>query len=87
PRAIKVASTARINIYGSHLTGDIKLGDGLRLIKVIEQNADKVVLEVEAKPGSKNGVRSVVVGSAQVTDALAIYDKIDHLSIEPDTAM
>lgn len=87
PKAIKAGSTKKVTIYGADLSGKVNLGQGLTVTHVVEESSDKVVVEVIADVGAKDGIRRVDVGDVTAERGIAVYNKIDYVSIEPDSAM
>jgi quinohemoprotein amine dehydrogenase len=84
PAALRAGSTQQLAIHGANLAGDVALGPDLQVVKLLSRDADKVVLEVAARAGAKDGVRSVRVGQAQLAGGLALYRKVDYLKVEPE---
>ncbi|WP_256675664.1 quinohemoprotein amine dehydrogenase subunit alpha [Pseudomonas sp. R5(2019)] len=87
PSAIKAGTTREVTLYGTHLNGGVQLGNGLSVKRVVSASADKVVVEIAAHASASDGMRSVEIGAAHGGAGLAVYRKIDFLSIEPDAAM
>jgi quinohemoprotein amine dehydrogenase len=87
PSYIKAGATQHVELYGSNLSGDVTLGDGVEVLKVIENTPGKVVVEARAAADAKDGVRTVSVGSSQLEKGLALYQQVDFIAIEPDHAM
>jgi quinohemoprotein amine dehydrogenase len=87
PSALRAGTTQQVTIHGVNLDGDVHLGDDLRLLKVVERQRDKVVLEVEARAGAKDGMRSVRVGQAVLAAGLTMYRKVDYVKVEPEHAV
>lgn len=87
PSYIRAGTTQRVSLFGSNLSGDVELGSGLEVVKVIERSANKLVLEVRADSGVHAGVRELTVGDARLKRGLALYQQVDFLQIEPGEAM
>lgn len=87
PAALRAGSTQQLAIHGANLAGDVVLGPDLRVVKVVSRDADKVVLEVAARAGARDGRRSVRVGEAQLAGGLSVYRKLDYLKVEPEHPM
>ncbi len=87
PSYIKAGTTQQVTLYGSNLSGDVSLGEGVEVLKVVERGTGKLVVEARAAAGAKDGVRAVKVGDSQLDKGLALYQKLDYISIEPDQAM
>lgn len=87
PSMIKAGGRQQLTINGVGLSGDIQLGGGLSVVKVLSRSGEKVVLEVEATAGAPEGVKSVKIGSASVANGIAVYQKIDYLKVSPGNPM
>ncbi|SDR77760.1 quinohemoprotein amine dehydrogenase [Halopseudomonas litoralis] len=87
PSHIRAGTMQRVTLYGNNLSGDINLGSGIEVVKVIERSADKVIIEARAAAGAEEGMRAVGVGKAGLEQSLALYQKVDFLKIEPGEAM
>jgi quinohemoprotein amine dehydrogenase len=84
PAALRAGTTQQLTLHGVNLDGEIQLGPDLQLIKVLERQRDKVVLEVSARAGAKEGVRRVRVGQAELAAGLPLYRKVDYVKVEPE---
>ena len=87
PSHIKAGATQRVELYGSNLSGDVNLGSGIEVLKVIESTPGKVVVEARAAADAEVGARTVSIGKSQLEKGLALYQKVDFIAIEPDQAM
>ncbi len=87
PAYIKAGTTQKISLFGNNLSGDVDLGDGIKVVKVLEQTPGKVVVEAQATGDASDGVRVISVGKSSLEQGFALYHKVDYLSIEPDKAM
>ena len=88
PKTVRRGSVARIDIYGANLSaGDIKLGDGVSIDKVVSATTDHVTIEVRVTPDARIGKRDIQAGPARLLEALTIYDKADYIRIEPEKAL
>ncbi|CAI07356.1 quinohemoprotein amine dehydrogenase, 60 kDa subunit [Aromatoleum aromaticum EbN1] len=87
PQMLRAGSRARIAINGVGLDGEVDLGNGVKVAKVLERSADRVVVEVEVAKDAASGSRAVKVGSAGTGDALKIYQQIDYVKITPEHPM
>ncbi|WP_244860930.1 quinohemoprotein amine dehydrogenase subunit alpha [Aromatoleum petrolei] len=87
PAMLRAGSRARIAINGVGLNGDVDLGNGVKVAKVLERSADRVVAEVEVEKDAASGSRAVKVGSAAGSDVVKIYRQIDYVKIIPEHPM
>ncbi|KLE08597.1 quinohemoprotein amine dehydrogenase subunit alpha [Aliarcobacter butzleri] len=87
PTSLKSGATENLTIIGSNLTKDIKLSEGLKINKIVEQSSNKLVLDVTAS--SKYSVKQIdfTINSKKFDKQFTVYKKIDALSITPDYAI
>lgn len=84
PAALRAGSTQQLAIHGVNLDGDVQLGADLQVLKVIERQRDKLVLEVAVRTAAKDGPRTVRVGQAVLAAGLPVYRKVDYVKVEPE---
>lgn len=87
PNHLQTGQTSQIQIQGRGLQGDVLLGEGLTLERVINRSAESILIEVSARPDAAPGVRTLQVGAAQISDALTLYQQVDHIQVEPAYAV
>lgn len=87
PSYIKSGATQRISLYGNNLSGDVDLGTGIKVVRLVEKTPGKIVVEAKASGDAADGVRAISVGKSRLEQGVALYHKVDYLSIEPDKAM
>lgn len=87
PAMIKAGQRQRLTVIGSGLAGNVELGGGVAVTKVISASANKIVVEVEAKSGAGEGSVPVKVGAAALANALTVYRKIDYVLVSPGNPM
>jgi quinohemoprotein amine dehydrogenase len=90
--ALQSPSKSTVKIYGGSLpaslkAGDIDLGNGVTVTKVVSVTPGLATVEVAVAPGLPVGMHDLSVGRASVKDALAVYDKIAYIQVEPDAQM
>jgi quinohemoprotein amine dehydrogenase len=83
PARLKAGARQTIAIHGSGLAGEVSLGDGVRVLRVVSRSPETVVVEAQAAAKAVTGMRPVKVGNAGLDSALAVYRRIDALRIEP----
>ena len=86
PAYLKSGESATIAIHGSGLSGDVSLGEGVEIVKLVNQDAQTVVVEAKAA-AEASGARTVKVGEAQAEDLFTVYPQIDSVRVEPDYAI
>lgn len=67
--------------------GDIKLGPGLHVAKVVSVKPSEISLLVTADAKLNSGRRSVSVRGQTAPNAFAAYEKIDYIKVSSDTAL
>ncbi len=87
PAMLRAGTRTRLAINGVGLDGDVQVGPGVKVLKVVERSADRVVVEVEAAKDAASGPREVKVGTARAADALTLYRQIDYVKITPEHPM
>ncbi len=87
PGHLKAGTRQQLTIHGVGLAGDVSLGAGTRVVKVVKRSADSVTVEVEADAKAGAGLRSVKVGRVEMPEALSLYRQVDYVRIHPEHAM
>jgi quinohemoprotein amine dehydrogenase len=87
PAHIRRGESATLTLSGSHLAGEPALGNGIMVQKVVSRDADRLVLEVIAKPAASVGSLDVSVGKATLFGGLTVYDRVDRLEVSPAYAV
>jgi quinohemoprotein amine dehydrogenase len=90
--ALKSPSKGTVRIYGGSLpsalkAADIDLGRGVTVTKVTSVTPSLATVEVDVAAGLPVGMHDLAIGRASVKDALAVYDKIAYIEVEPDAQM
>lgn len=83
PEYIRAGSKQTLTLVGSDLGNKLMLGDGLKVVKELYRDANKVVVEVQADKAAKPGNRMVKAGKANGA-SINVYDQIDSLKVVPD---
>lgn len=83
PSYLRSATSATLTILGSNFADDdgVSLGDGVKVLKVVSRDADRIVVVAEARGDA--GMRDVKVGGARGEALLAIYDKVARVALNP----
>jgi quinohemoprotein amine dehydrogenase len=87
PPYLKRGETANLIIHGTGLQGDVDLGAGITVGKVLYSSAAAIAVEATAAEDAANGGRSVKVGETAADDLLTVYDQINSVKVEPDYAI
>jgi quinohemoprotein amine dehydrogenase len=85
PGHLRTGETATLTLVGSELSGDIGLGDGIRVLEEVARSADRITVRVQAE--GEPGRRDVRVGDARGTELLTVYDTISRLEVQPENAV
>ncbi|HUO32755.1 MAG TPA: quinohemoprotein amine dehydrogenase subunit alpha [Bryobacteraceae bacterium] len=90
--ALQSPSKATVKIYGANLpatlkAGDVDFGNGVKVTKVVSVTGSLATVDVEVAQGLLVGMHDLAIGRASVKDALAVYDKIAYIQVEPDAQM
>jgi quinohemoprotein amine dehydrogenase len=93
PRAIQAGAAAReIRIHGANLPATltaaaIDLGPGVRVERVVNAAPDVVTLLVRADSATPTGARDVFLAGTGLRGALAVYDSVSRIKVEPQAGM
>lgn len=87
PAMLRAGTRTKLAINGVGLDGDLDLGSGVKVVKVVDRSAERVVVEVEVAKDASSGSRAVKVGAVGAADALKIYRQIDYVKITPEHPM
>ncbi|CAA7611365.1 Quinohemoprotein amine dehydrogenase subunit alpha [Candidatus Terasakiella magnetica] len=87
PAYLKAGETRRITIAGSGLGGTVSLGADVRIDKIETATAETVTVIASAQAKAKPGLRDVAVGTAKASGALAVYDAVSSVRVEPETML
>jgi len=83
PSHIKKGATTTLTITGSGLSSSLTLPPSIVINKVIDQNANRLIVNVTAKADAPNGYVNIKVGEAQLAGKLAIYKQVNALEVVP----
>lgn len=89
---LKSPSSAQVHVYGANLPNDIKaeeidFGPGVKVKRIVSSKADDVIVEVDVAEGAANGYRDISIRRYFAPRAIAVYDKVDYIKIDPDAGM
>ncbi len=93
PAALKTKTAGiQVHIYGANLPGDIKreeidLGPGVTVKRVLSVKSDDVAVEVDVADGAANGYRDISLRRHFASRAVAVFDKIDYIKVNPEAGM
>jgi quinohemoprotein amine dehydrogenase len=93
PVGLKTKTTGlQVHIYGANLPGDIKreeidFGPGVTVQRVVSAKSDDVTVEVDVADGAANGNRDISIRRYFAARAVAVFDKVDYIKVNPDAGM
>ncbi len=93
PFALRRGGGARqVTVFGAGLpanlaAGRLDLGPGVTVRRVVSASPERAVLEVEVAADARVGRRDAYLGGATLTDALAVYDRVDAIRVVPELGL
>jgi quinohemoprotein amine dehydrogenase len=90
--ALQSPSKNTVKIYGGNLPAslkpaDIDLGNGVMVTKVVSATPTLATVDVEVAKGLPVGMHDLAIGRTSAKEALAVYDKIAYIQVEPEAHM
>jgi len=91
--SLKSPSTGeQVKVFGGNLPTDVKIedldfGPGIKVKRIISAASDAISVEVEVAEGAALGKRDIAVRRSFATGAVTVYDKIDYIKVNPDSAL
>lgn len=83
PAYLKAGESAKIAIHGVGLAGEVSLGDGVKVDKVVSSDPDTVVVQASAAADAAVGARPVKVGGTGADGLFTVYHQIAKVTVEP----
>ncbi|MDT0502530.1 MULTISPECIES: quinohemoprotein amine dehydrogenase subunit alpha [unclassified Halomonas] len=87
PGYLRLGDSGEVTLIGQHLSGEVSLGEGVRVEEVLERSDDRIRMRISAAPEGSPGARDVTVGEATGDSILAVYDCLARLEVEPTNAL
>jgi quinohemoprotein amine dehydrogenase len=87
PAYIKAGSKATLSISGTGLEGDINLGQGIKVKRILSKDKNRIVAQVKASKRAREGSRTVQVGDAVLDNNFTVYRKIAAIKVVPESAI
>ena len=93
PRALPAGATGlEIRVSGANLPSDValedvNLGPGVRLLSLDAIDSSHWSITVDVEEGAPPGNRDLSFGSYLETDAVAVFDRVDYVKVEPEQAL
>jgi quinohemoprotein amine dehydrogenase len=91
--SLKIGSNAnRIRLIGEGFPSqlapaDLDFGPGVAVKRVVSNSTAEIVAELDVAPSAPLGNHDVRFRHSVLAGALAIYDRIDYIQVEPDSTM
>lgn len=82
PEFIRAGSTEQLTLVGTGIGKQINLGDGIKVVKELYRDDNKVVVEVTAIESANPGQRQVKAGKANGA-TLNVFDQIGSVRVVP----
>ncbi len=87
PSSLRIGAETKLAIVGLNLTGEVRLGDGVKIVRIVSSGPDESVVMARADENARDGARDVAVGAATGKSMLVVYRKLDSVRVEPDYAL
>ncbi len=87
PAYAKQGEKVRITIAGTGLGGDVDFGHGVEVQEVLERSPQGVTVLATVADDCQLGPRDVTVGGTSAGGGLVVYDRVDHVAVEPGFAI
>jgi len=90
--ALRTGTTSTFKVFGDQFasglsTGDVDLGAGVTVKRIVNQSRTQLELEVEVAAKAALGPRDLAIKRTVAAGALAVYDTIDYIKTGTDTAI
>lgn len=91
--ALKTGSKgAQVHLFVDSLpakvaVGDLDLGAGIKVNRIVSSGAGEVVAEVDVAPDAVFGKRDARFGRSTLPNAIAVYDHVDYIKVTPQTPL
>jgi len=91
--SLKAGSQAlRVRVIGANLpaqvaAADLDFGAGLAVKSIVSHTPNEIVATVDVAANAVPGKRDLMLGTAVLEGALAVYDKVDYLKVLPEASM
>lgn len=92
PALKTAAAVSSLKIFGANLPGgvkaeDIRLGQGVRVTRIVSARPEEIAIDVEVAGDAPIGARDLSVAGTVKPSALVVYDKIDGVKVLPQAGM
>lgn len=93
PPSLKTGSRGgRLRVIGDRFAAgvvpaDISVGPGVAVRRIVSSTPGEIVAEVEVAAGAASGIRDVSVRGATLARAIAIFDRVDYVTVTPESSL
>lgn len=87
PTMVRAGARTTVAVNGVGLNGDIDFGPGVKVVKLVDRSAQRIVAEVEVAKNAASSAHDVKVGNASGAGLLKIYQQIDYVKVFPEHPM
>tara|TARA_Y100000588_G_scaffold392960_1_gene506929 strand:- start:3144 stop:4853 length:1710 start_codon:yes stop_codon:yes gene_type:complete len=92
PLALSTGTTETLRLYGLNLTGEspsnsIDLGPGIEIMEVLGNNDESFDIRVHVDAEASHGYRDLFFDRSNISNAIAVYDEVDRITVMPSTGM
>jgi len=91
--ALKAGLQAQaIRLIGDNLPADVTadmldFGSGVKVRRIVSKSSREIAVEVDVASNALPGKRDIALRRAVLPNALAIYDRVDYIKVNPESAM
>jgi quinohemoprotein amine dehydrogenase len=88
PKALRAGTKdATVTVFGTGLSKEVSLGEGVTVKRVVSESRTKVVLTVDVSDKAAAGYRTAKSGGVVSSDLFAVYTTVDYIKVVPSPAM
>lgn len=90
---LKTGSTGtKVRLIGDNFpakvaASDLDLGTGVSVTRIVSNNADEIVAEVNVAADAVSGKRDVAFRRSVLPNAVAVYDRVDYIKVTPEAGL
>jgi quinohemoprotein amine dehydrogenase len=91
--SLKIASQGnRVRLIGANFpaqlaAADLRFGSGVTVRRIVSSSAAEIVAELDVASDAPLGKHDVTLDRSSLAGAIAIYDRIDYVQVEPASSM
>jgi len=86
------SQTNRVRLIGDNLPAqvtpaDLDFGSGVALRRIVSRTPGEIVAEVDVAPNAVPGKRDIALRRSVLQNAIAVYDRVDYIKVEPEASI